>query len=40
MENKTQLRFWSKVLKSDDENDCWEWQACLRNGYGKFCRSN
>lgn len=28
-------RFWSKVNKAGD-NDCWEWQASLRNGYGAF----
>ena len=35
--DKIQERFWSKVLKSDDENGCWEWQAHTRNGYGRFC---
>jgi hypothetical protein len=34
--NRIQERFWSKVLKSDDENGCWEWQAHTCNGYGKF----
>uniref|UniRef100_A0A6H1ZWW3 Putative homing endonuclease n=4 Tax=viral metagenome TaxID=1070528 RepID=A0A6H1ZWW3_9ZZZZ len=28
-------RFWSKV-KTGSENDCWEWQASLSSGYGRF----
>jgi len=28
-------RFWSKVDKRGP-NDCWEWIASLRNGYGQF----
>ena len=34
--DRIQERFWSKVLKSDDENGCWEWQAHTCNGYGRF----
>lgn len=32
-------RFWSKVaITSEDDNDCWEWQAALfkGTGYGQF----
>jgi len=28
-------RFWSKVKKGDPD-ECWEWQASLRNGYGQL----
>lgn len=35
--DRIQERFWSKVLQSEDEGGCWEWQAyCNPNGYGKF----
>jgi hypothetical protein len=34
--DRNQERFWSKVLKSEDENACWEWQAYCRRGYGQF----
>jgi hypothetical protein len=32
-------RFWGKVEKSDNQNDCWNWKATLtrkKNGYGMF----
>lgn len=30
-------RFWSKVSKSDNPNDCWTWQESTdKNGYGRF----
>ena len=27
-------RFWIKVNKTNNIEDCWEWNAALRNGYG------
>lgn len=30
---KTLSRFWKKVIK---RNNCWEWTAYTRNGYGRF----
>jgi hypothetical protein len=28
-------RFWAKVVKSEDPNACWEWNACtVKDGYG------
>lgn len=33
-------RFWSKVERSTDNGDCWEWRACRnRKGYGLFWES-
>lgn len=30
-------RFWSKIDKENNPNDCWEWMACKnRKGYGDF----
>lgn len=29
-------RFWSKVIKSDDPNGCWEFESYMENGYGQF----
>jgi len=34
VEEINQQKFWQKVDKQ--ENDCWEWQASLRAGYGAF----
>jgi len=37
IEEKAIKRFWSKVKKGENENDCWEWQAHLsKKGYGRF----
>lgn len=33
MDAKTCGRFWQKVAKGDE---CWEWTASCRNGYGAF----
>ena len=30
------IRFWSKV-NIGNSDDCWEWQAGKRSGYGSFC---
>jgi predicted XRE-type DNA-binding protein len=30
------VRFWSKVLVTDDQH-CWEWLGCKSNGYGVMC---
>lgn len=27
-------RFWNKVRVTPDPDQCWEWQAATRNGYG------
>jgi hypothetical protein len=34
----TELRFWAKVKKTENTDDCWEWQAGRTgpNSYGKF----
>lgn len=30
-------RFWSKVAKTESQDDCWEWTAgCQKSGYGQF----
>lgn len=29
-------RFWGKVQKSDNPNDCWIWLASQRQGYGQI----
>ncbi len=32
-----ELRFWNKVNKTDDPNECWEWNAAtFVQGYGQF----
>lgn len=35
---ETELRFWAKVDKTDNIDDCWEWQAAISSstGYGAF----
>lgn len=35
---KTIERFWSKI-NFGEANECWEWQASLRGGYGLFSTS-
>ena len=32
--NKIEERFWSKVNKTENPNECWEWNAALRGKYG------
>ncbi len=27
-------RFWSRVAKTEHDDDCWNWTGCQRNGYG------
>jgi hypothetical protein len=34
IDTNTQIRFWALVNRA--EHGCWEWQGCLRGGYGKF----
>lgn len=36
MKSKDLERFNVKVNKTDDVNDCWNWNASLRHGYGEF----
>lgn len=34
---KDAIRFWSKVSKSANKEECWDWRAAIgRGGYGKF----
>lgn len=33
---KTVRRFWAKVAKSEDPEECWIWKAAARKGYGAF----
>ena len=35
-------RFWSKVIKTDNNEDCWNWNAAVSEstGYGKFRYKN
>lgn len=36
-----QKRFWSKVLKTENENECWNWTGgCDKDGYGQFWSGN
>lgn len=36
MDSDLRQRFWSKVKIVDDDTSCWEWQAGIQDGYGKF----
>ncbi len=36
LSEKDVLRFWSKVDKGNDMNDCWLWRGTLVKGYGMF----
>ena len=37
LSDKDRARFWSKVTKSEDPNDCWIWHGSVfSNGYGAF----
>lgn len=36
MTHPREQSFWAKVAVSDDPNACWEWQASLSGGYGRF----
>lgn len=35
MKEQIEERFWSKVNRTENQNECWEWNAASRgNGYG------
>ena len=35
MKNTIEERFWSKVNRTENQDECWEWNAASRgNGYG------
>lgn len=36
LDPETVHRFWAKVQKTEDPNECWLWKAAARKGYGAF----
>lgn len=39
MKNKIEERFWSKVNKTNNLEECWEWNATFRGKYGTIKRN-